>query len=238
MTDLRVRRGDPPIVIGHRGAGRDPMLENSVASARRAQSLGADWVEVDVHVDGLGRLVLQHDAYMPGGSPVSDVDTGGDRDSFEDLQRSLDQHVGIMVEVKSDCSQPAPWRVIDAVIARARSSRHPLLIASFDPTVLIRVREAAPHLPRGLIVRRGAPLGESARVAANLNCHVLVAHAEQVAEDLKSTPGAHVMRELDARGVNLWAWDVDSARASTLARLGVSGLVTDDIEGVRRDLKR
>src|SRR5579859_2813159 len=47
-------------VIGHRGAmGRCP--ENTMASFERGLELGADWVELDVHLTRDGALAVIHD---------------------------------------------------------------------------------------------------------------------------------------------------------------------------------
>lgn len=49
------------IVVGHRGAaGHAP--ENTMASFRKALELGADWIELDVHLSKDGHLIVMHDA--------------------------------------------------------------------------------------------------------------------------------------------------------------------------------
>ena len=48
------------VKVGHRGAaGHEP--ENTLRSFRRAMELGADMVELDVHICGSGELVVIHD---------------------------------------------------------------------------------------------------------------------------------------------------------------------------------
>lgn len=48
------------VKVGHRGAaGHEP--ENTLRSFRRAMELGADMVELDVHLCGSGELVVIHD---------------------------------------------------------------------------------------------------------------------------------------------------------------------------------
>lgn len=55
---LREQRGS--LVVGHRGAmGSCP--ENTMASFERAVELGADWIELDVHLTRDGRLAVIHD---------------------------------------------------------------------------------------------------------------------------------------------------------------------------------
>src|SRR5437879_11961697 len=47
-------------VVGHRGAmGHCP--ENTLASFVRALELGADWIELDVHLSRDGALIVIHD---------------------------------------------------------------------------------------------------------------------------------------------------------------------------------
>jgi glycerophosphoryl diester phosphodiesterase len=47
-------------VVGHRGAmGHCP--ENTLASFERGLELGADWIELDVHLSRDGALVVIHD---------------------------------------------------------------------------------------------------------------------------------------------------------------------------------
>lgn len=48
------------IIVGHRGAaGHAP--ENTMASFRKAIELGADWIELDVHLSKDGQLMVMHD---------------------------------------------------------------------------------------------------------------------------------------------------------------------------------
>ena len=48
------------LVIAHRGASAE-LPENTLPAFERAIELGADFVELDVHADGDGRLVVTHD---------------------------------------------------------------------------------------------------------------------------------------------------------------------------------
>ena len=48
------------LVIAHRGASAE-LPENTLPAFERAIEIGADYVELDVHADGEGRLVVTHD---------------------------------------------------------------------------------------------------------------------------------------------------------------------------------
>jgi len=56
-----------PEIIAHRGASRE-RPENTLAAFNRAAELGADAVELDVHLTKDGRLVVHHDPTVPGAS--------------------------------------------------------------------------------------------------------------------------------------------------------------------------
>jgi glycerophosphoryl diester phosphodiesterase len=53
------------LVIAHRGASRE-RAENTLAAFERAIEIGADAIELDVHADTGGRLVVTHDRPLPG----------------------------------------------------------------------------------------------------------------------------------------------------------------------------
>src|ERR1700675_3455622 len=53
------------LVIAHRGASAE-LPENTLPAFERALELGADFVELDVHADASGRLVVTHDRPQPG----------------------------------------------------------------------------------------------------------------------------------------------------------------------------
>ncbi|MGC9358529.1 MAG: glycerophosphodiester phosphodiesterase, partial [Anaerolineae bacterium] len=50
-----------PLIFGHRGASRSAP-ENTLAAFRRAAEMGADGVELDVHLTADGVPVVIHDA--------------------------------------------------------------------------------------------------------------------------------------------------------------------------------
>jgi glycerophosphoryl diester phosphodiesterase len=93
------------LVIAHRGASSE-LPENTLPAFERAIEIGADYVELDVHADADGRLVVTHDRPEP------------HRD-YPTLEEALDLmrgRIGVMVELKT----PRRYRRHDVV---ARSVR-------------------------------------------------------------------------------------------------------------------
>jgi glycerophosphoryl diester phosphodiesterase len=78
------------LVIAHRGASWE-LPENTLPAFERAIELGADYIELDVHADADGRLVVTHDAPKR-------------RGSYPTLEEALDLcrgRIGVMVELKA-----------------------------------------------------------------------------------------------------------------------------------------
>ena len=70
------------LVIAHRGASSE-LPENTLPAFERAIELGADFVELDVHADAAGRLVVTHDR-AAAGPRLSDARRGARPDARPD----------------------------------------------------------------------------------------------------------------------------------------------------------
>ena len=82
-----------PEIIAHRGASRE-RPENTLAAFARAAELGADAVELDVHLSRDGHLVVHHDpvvATPAGRTPIGSMTL--------DALRALPTPVPTLVEV-------------------------------------------------------------------------------------------------------------------------------------------
>ena len=90
-----------PLVIAHRGASWE-LPENTLPAFERAIELGADFVELDVHARGDGKLVVCHD--RPNGRQTAP--------SLEDVLELTRGRVGVMVELKT----PYLYRHHDVVL--------------------------------------------------------------------------------------------------------------------------
>jgi len=134
------------LVIAHRGASFE-LPENTLAAFERAIELGVEWIELDVHADTGGRLVVTHD------KPVSNR-------AFPTLEEALDLmrgRVGAMVELKS----PAHYRQ-HAVVARTVRLLGPDdVLVSFQRPALEEARSLRP----GLRTVQHLGFGNTVRVA-------------------------------------------------------------------------
>ena len=230
-----------PRVIGHRGAaGRAP--ENTLASMRTAARLGVRWVEFDVHLSSDRVPVLLHDDTLDrttdGSGPVdrhtaaglTNLDAGQwFSDTFigetlptlaETIQLLGSLGMGANVEIK-----PSPGRESEtgSVVARMLREQWPSalpapIVSSFQTTSLAAAREAAPNIPRALMLRK---IGRNwDRDIRTLGCAALhCGHKKLTAADAEQVRRAGY--PLNVYTVN------ERSRADTLFSWGVGSIISD-----------
>jgi glycerophosphoryl diester phosphodiesterase len=133
------------IVIAHRGASWDEP-ENTLPAFERAIADGADFVELDVHADRDGRLVVTHDPPRAGRDypPLDDV---------LDLCRG---RIGVMAELKT----PRRYRRHDVVRRTVARLDEDAVVLCFQRPPLDEVRRLRPalrtmqHVGYGVSIRR------------------------------------------------------------------------------------
>jgi len=233
-----------PRWIAHRGAGR-LAPENTLAAFRLGASYGYRAFECDVKLSADGVPFLLHDATLQrttsghgaaaalAWSELSRLDAGAWHSrryagepvpSFAAIARyCLRNGFALDVEIKpSPGSELETGRVVASAAAALWSSAAlPPLLTSFQPAALQGAREAAPQLPRALLLDTLRPgwLDE----AQALGCAgVVTNHAVLDAASLAAIHGAG-MRGL-VYTVN------DPAEARRLDALGIDGIVTDAVD--------
>jgi glycerophosphoryl diester phosphodiesterase len=187
------------IVIAHRGASWE-RPENTLPAFERAIELGADFVELDVHADTAGRLVVTHDPPRRGAV-------------YPTLEEALElcrARIGVMVELKT----PRRYRRHDVV---ARTVR---LLADGDVLVCFQrpPLEEARALRRGLRTVQHVGFGVSIRGARG-------AWAAGFADRRVTARGLALARGF---GLETLVYTVNEpARMRELAALGAGGIFTD-----------
>jgi glycerophosphoryl diester phosphodiesterase len=229
-----------PRIIGHRGAAHYAP-ENTLAGIRKAKRLGIDWVEVDVRLSKDGVPMLMHDYEL---NRTAGLNATIDSMTAEELEKldagtwfngayagepvptlaetllliiSLDMAVNL--EIKADPKRPGlTARALIETVNTLWPVDRPLLVSSFDVPELDKIRQLAPHIPRGLLVEK---IGYSTRSVldavgcATLNCH----HSGLTADS--------VTKMTDA-GYPVLAYTVnDPLLAAELYTMGVAGVFSD-----------
>lgn len=218
-----------PLWVAHRGASREHR-ENTLAAFARALDLGADALELDVHVTVDGVVVVHHDfdvrigeARRPiAAATLAELETidlgGGERiptlDAVFDLVGGTAE---LFVEIKGS-------GIEEAVVDCLRRHNGPYAVHSFDHAAIERVAAHAPHVRRGLLF--GEAPDRLADAAARAAAHDVWPRAE-----LATAAFIDSAHEL---GLRVIAWTVnDPALGAVLAHRGVDGICTDDVAWLR-----
>lgn len=225
-----------PMVVAHRGAsGEAP--ENTLAAFRLALELGAEGVELDVHLSAEGVPVVLHDALVDrttdGRGPVRDLslealrglDAGrwfADRFSGERIPTlaealALLRPVRVIVEIKNG---PIYYEGIAREVAAViRETGHPAVtVSSFDHPVLLEMKELCPRLPTAvLFVARPIDPVRLAKDAGAAYLHPQWAYVT-----------AAMVEQAHRAGLRVEAWTVDDPVVMTrLAEMGVDGIMSN-----------
>jgi glycerophosphoryl diester phosphodiesterase len=222
------------LVIAHRGASAR-FAENTVDAFRGARTLGADWVELDVRRTADGGLAVHHDAHLPDGRAIVEVDEADLPGTVPDLVTALDacEPLGVNVEIKNLPGDPdfdPACRIVAKVapIVAARAQR--ILVSSFHAETLDLLRDLEPSVATALLT---FALHEPVRTV-----DAVAAAGHSAIHPFDATVDAGLVATCHDLGlaVNVWTVD-DPGRIAELAALGVDGIVTN-VPDVARDVLR
>jgi glycerophosphoryl diester phosphodiesterase len=222
-----------PWVIAHRGACR-AAPENTIAAFRAAHALGADWVELDVRLAFDGSLPVHHDEHYPDGRAVADVAAARRPATVPDLVAALVacRPMGVNIEIKNLPAEAGydPDATIVGAIGAVLTEHDTVLVSSFDPITLARVRATLPAVATALLTfSLDDPAGV---VAAAARAGHTALHPFDASVDAALVQLAHD----HGLAVNVWTVD-DPERARALAALGVDGICTNVPDLVRAALR-
>ncbi len=233
-----------PALIAHRGAGRQAP-ENTLAAMRLGAEQGFLMMEYDVKLSRDGVAVLLHD------DTVNRTSNGSGRAGDQTLAQLAQMDFGAWhsphyagepiptlhaiaaftiangihsnIEIKPTSGEEAKTGREVALLAQAlwRNASLPPLLSSFSETALQAAQEAAPDLPRALLLEKEPPDDWQSRLerlqcrGANLNGK----YTNRV-----------VVEQMRAAGYTVAVWTVnDAARARELLNWGCNAIVTDEV---------
>ena len=243
-------------VVAHRGASRRAP-ENTMEAFRLAIELGADAVELDVHLTSDGQLAVIHDETLerttgrPGRVAEMTMDAIREADAGATFSPAAEEHpfagrglavptlsevldwlpadIGLVIEIK-------PRAAADAVVAAVRDhavrSDDRLTVISFDEAAIERVRELDSGIRTGYLLVPSQPI-EPALVWATEHGHLGVLPWEG---DLGLDP-LSMLAQARAYGREVGCYVVnDPDRMQHLAAYGLWGFVTDQPDVAREAL--
>lgn len=220
------------LVLGHRGASASA-AENTVEAFRLAHRQGADGVELDVRGTADGQLVVHHDAVIPGLGAITDLTTAELADAAPTLcsfAEAMEVCAGMIVnvEIKSSPADPDydPEQMVAGLVVEwlhEHDRTDDVIVSSFDPATVDRVRYLSDRLATGQLIDAGADAARSLLAAHARGHQALHPHLTSLG------PAANLASV--ARGLGMWVvtWTVnDPAAVRALKDAGLTGVITDD----------
>lgn len=240
-----------PLVIAHRGASANAP-ENTLTAFTLAVEQGADAIELDVDLTRDGQLVVMHDATIDrttnGHGRVTDltwdeirrVDAGawkgtafkGERvPLLAEVLAAVGQRLLINIEIKDMSVRDHGLEVKIANLIKHFDMLERVMISSFSPFALRRMKQGEPRAACGLLYAPNLPLvlrrAWLAPLIPGLNARH--PHHSQV------TPA--LVKDCHARQQRVNVWTVNEAViAQAMARAGVDGIIGDDPVLIRQAL--
>lgn len=151
--------------IAHRGAkGYGP--ENTLAAFEKAMAMGADGIELDVHLSADGKVVVMHDATLDRMTGAAGTIAEMEWQSIQ-TYRVADHHpiplletvielLGpgffLNIELKVATAVEPVLAIIEAYVAKGFEYEQ-FLVSSFDWVALQEVRERQPKVPIGVLTQ-------------------------------------------------------------------------------------
>jgi glycerophosphoryl diester phosphodiesterase len=232
-----------PVRIAHRGASGEGLApENTLAAFELAIQLGVDLIELDVQQTGDGRLVVIHDPTL---DRTTDLSGSVAEQTLAQIRRGdagswfAPRFRGERVPLLEEVLELARRRVLTLVEIKARhiaervvqivedlGAEDQVVIQSFVPQTVRRVKLLAPALPAALLVSTLPTTPARIRVR-RLAREALEAGANAVGLwHTALTPA--LLEEMRQRSIGVWAWTVDDEIVMRdLALMGVQGLITN-----------
>ena len=245
---------EPTEVIGHRGLGRGLVnghRENTPDSYAAAAEAGVDWVEIDVRRTADDALVLYHDAALPDGRAIVDLSaTECAEAGLADLSEGLDalpEDVGLDLDVKTvmeDAVDAPSRRTVSLLLPHLRreARRRRVFVCSFDPGLLLAVREDAPEVPTAWMPYVRNPADTAIPGALGMGCPVVAVDARALGlEGDGPRPGRRTLEHTVAiahrAGLELISWCPGPEDAARYAAAGMDAVVVDDVPGALAALR-
>jgi glycerophosphoryl diester phosphodiesterase len=231
-------RGDPPLVIAHRGASAE-RPENTLPAFELAVAQGADMIETDLHRTRDGAIVITHDeelAGLGGRGEIADATLA----EIRALDAGRGERVPTLDELLDGFGARVPWNLElkrgtrgaydgleEATLAqvRGRGLLATTLFSCFYDPVLARLRALEPEARMGLLISRRYPERMVERARA-LGAEAL--HPELALVDEALVASAH------GAGLAVYVFTVDAPEdMQRLLGMGVDGLFTNHPQRMR-----
>lgn len=217
--------------IGHRGAsGYEP--ENTLRSFKRAIELGADMIELDVHVCKSGELVVIHnekaDKTTDGVGYIAnktfkelrklDAGKGEKIPTLSEVLNLVNKKVKVNIELKGKNTARPVFELIENYIKEKDWSYEDFLVSSFNQHELLEFNKLNSKIKIGVL--NIGILIDFAKFAEKVNAYSINPSMDFIDQDL--VDDAH------KRNMKVFVWTVnDQDDIQKIKALGVDGIFSD-----------
>jgi glycerophosphoryl diester phosphodiesterase len=218
------------MLLGHRGSP-NVARENTLSSFQAAIDAGLDGVELDVQRTLDGVLVVHHDFHLPDGRLIAALNTrevqatmpmNGRTPRLEEvLEWAKSQNIFVNVEIKSHGLHSDGRELETVKCIKETGMRNNVIVSSFNPVSIARVRFADAGLETGLLFENSTQpkwLLENGWTAAALGVKALHPYHADITPALMTRAKEHGWK------VNTWTVN-DLEIAKRLIDLGVNALI-------------
>ena len=234
-----------PQWVAHRGAGRKAP-ENTLAAFRKGAACGFLMMEYDVKLSADDVPILLHDDTLERTSnglgraadftyaELARLDFGAWHSApyagepaptlytIAAYTRANGIHSNIEIKPTKGMEARTGEQIARMAQQLWQGAALPPLLSSFSETALAAARDAAPELPRALLIEEALPSDWRERVA-RLECVGLNLNHRHTTQD--------IVRQVREAGLSLAIWTVnDMARAQELLAWGCNAIITDEVE--------
>ncbi|MGK2896025.1 MAG: glycerophosphodiester phosphodiesterase [Candidatus Saccharimonadales bacterium] len=227
------------LIIGHRGAA-DLAPENSLDALRKGADVGADALEFDVQITRDGVPIVIHDSTLLRTHRKRKLVRWSSHESIRQatakghqiatLEEVLDEFFGLILlnlEVKSYGTGKIVYALIKEKYIKKDDDWQNILISSFKPRELVRLRKLSPLIELAMLHNRN-PFGYMA-YHRRLNFTAIGFHRLYT-----NSLATAVAKQL---GIFTYVYTVDRPQsARRLAGQGIDGIVTNDPGLMRSEL--
>jgi glycerophosphoryl diester phosphodiesterase len=218
------------LLLGHRGANK-LHLENTMPAFEAALQAGLHGVELDVQRTKDGVLVVHHDFHLPDGRLVAALEfaelrlpNGYTVPKLEEVlvwAKTTGAYLNIEIKLQTFATDGREPEV--AALVERMGLGGQVIVSSFNPFSLLRVRYAAPALETALLYDNTSPphwLLDDGRTARLLGVSAIHPHHSLVTPALMARAKRHGWK------VNVWTVN-EPADVVQLLELGVDGIIGD-----------
>lgn len=231
--------------IAHRGvSNRAP--ENTMAAFRQALKMNCDYIELDLHMNRDGHLVVIHDTTVDrttdgtgrvrnltcrelkkfdAGSWFHPSFAGEKIPLFEEVLNAFGGKIGLLIELKKPSLYPGMVERVAEILKERQSELtaegHPVMVQSFDLQALRRFHRMIPEIPVGVLISRRKHMKQ--RVLEDLAQFADYINPKKNLIDPQSAAFVHSL------GMEMMAWSLQKREnVMPLLSAGVDGIITDD----------